>query len=425
MTGPKAPQQTTNANFQQPLEEETTFIDVLAIVVKKKLLIVLITSLGTFLSFSYYFLATPIYQAEISFLPPFQETYLSKINPNLLTRTIETSLDKTESGNKNSANIWANLNSNNFLYRQFLTKVQSFSLQKEVLNNEKFLKGFFGNSYDLENLNQQLIYLRNNISIKIKVPPQFPKQPVVLDIPVRLKMVGPDPIVMAEFLNTLADSAKAAIISETQYTLQTLIDNQLKIASLEAKEDHKKKLQLFSDSLKIAQNLNIKNNNFYVLDTNERANGIEAKKKKMYQKGLAKANKDGIIPHWFLYGEKALIEELKILNSRTNQFLPDSREIAQNQNVMNSNSDLLETNNVIYSESLADLEDHIKQLQSLNVSTFLPNIVLIDQPSIPPAEPINLNIIKIFSTGIGLGLLFGIIAAFLSHAMGILRDRSS
>ena len=143
MTGPKAPQQTTNANFQQPLEEETTFIDVLAIVVKKKLLIILITSLGTFLSFSYYFLATPIYQAEISFLPPFQETYLSKINPNLLTRTIETSLDKTESGNKNSANIWANLNSNNFLYRQFLTKVQSFSLQKEVLNNEKFLKGFF------------------------------------------------------------------------------------------------------------------------------------------------------------------------------------------------------------------------------------------------------------------------------------------
>ena len=124
-------------------------------------------------------------------------------------------------------------------------------------------------------------------------------------------------------------------------------------------------------------------------------------------------------------GQKRLIEELKILNSRTNQFLPDSREIAQNQNVMNSNSDLLETNNAIYSESLANFEYHIKQLQSLNVSTFLPNVVSIDQPSIPPVKPINLNIIKIFSTGIGLGLLFGIIAAFLSHAMGILRDRSS
>ena len=145
----------------------------------------------------------------------------------------------------------------------------------------------------------------------------------------------------------------------------------------------------------------------------------------MSQNGLAKANKDGIIPHWYLYGEKALIEELKILNSRTNQFLSDSRETAQNQNIKNSNSDLLETNNVIYSESLTDLEDHITQLQSLNVSILLPNVVSIDQPSIPPAKPINLKIIKVFSTGIGLGLLFGIIAAFLSHAMGILRDRSS
>ncbi|MBT5975677.1 MAG: hypothetical protein HOG64_08220 [Flavobacteriaceae bacterium] len=156
-----------------------------------------------------------------------------------------------------------------------------------------------------------------------------------------------------------------------------------------------------------------------MLKSNKRANGIETKK------GLAKAKKDGVIPHWYLYGEKALIEELKILNSKTNQFLSDSREIAQNQNIKNSNSDLLETNNVIYSEKLAYLEDHIKQLQSLNVSAFLPNVVSIDQPSIPPVKPINLKIIKVFSTGIGLGLLFGIIAAFLSHAMGIVRDRSS
>jgi LPS O-antigen subunit length determinant protein (WzzB/FepE family) len=431
MTDPKAPQQTTNANFQQPLEEETTFIDILTILVKEKLLIIVITSLGAFLSFSYYFLATPIYKADISFLPPFQEIDLPKIAPNLLTRTIDAS-----SGNKNlvsSPNIWANLNSNNFLYRQFLTKVQSFSLQKEVLNNEKFLKGFFGNSYDPENLNQELISLRNRISLKISSIQKYTKKTIELDIPTHLEIVGPDPIVMAEFLNRLADSAKAATISETQYALQTLIDNQLKFAKrhkkflrLIANENHKKKLQLFSDSLKIAQNLNIKNNNFHLLKIiKEGANGIEAKRGKVFQKGLAKANKDGIIPNWYLYGEKALIEELKILNSRTNQFLSDSREIAQNQNIKNSNSDLLETNNVIYSEELAYLEDHIKQLQSLNISAFLPNVVSIDQPSIPPVKPINLKIIKVFSTGIGLGLLFGIIAAFLSHAMWILRDRSS
>ena len=47
---------------------------------------------------------------------------------------------------------------------------------------------------------------------------------------------------MAEFLNTLADSAKAATISETQYALQTLIDNQLKFA-----KRHEKFLRLIAN----------------------------------------------------------------------------------------------------------------------------------------------------------------------------------
>jgi hypothetical protein len=359
---------------------------------------------------------------------------------------MDTSLDKKEGGNKyleSSTNVWANLNSNNFLYRQFLIKIQSFSLQKEVLNNEKFLREFLGNSQDSEILNQRHVELRNKISLKISSVQKYTKKTIELDKPAHLDMVGPNPVVMAEFLNTLADSAKAATISETQYALQALIDRQLKFANrqkkflrlkanlkanknrLNANKDHKEKLRLFSDSLKIAQNLNIKNNNFYLLEQNETANGIKAKKNKVSQKGLAKAYKDGIIPHWFLYGEKALIEELKILNTRTNQFLSDTREIAQNQNIKNSNSGLRETNDLIYSERLVDLEDHIKQLQSLNVSTLLPTVVSIDQPSIPPAAPINLKIEKIFSKGIGLGLLFGIIAAFLSHAMGILRGRNN
>ena len=88
MTNPKAHQQT--------VEEETTFIDILAVIVKKKSLILFIISLFTIFSFIYYFLVTPIYQANISFLPPSQEIYLSKIAPNLLTKTIETKLDKKE-----------------------------------------------------------------------------------------------------------------------------------------------------------------------------------------------------------------------------------------------------------------------------------------------------------------------------------------
>ena len=77
---------------------------------------------------------------------------------------------------------------------------------------------------------------------------------------------------MAEFLNALTESTKTVIIKETQDSLQTLIDNRIKFANrtkehlrfkakLKASED----IQALSDSLKIAQSLNIKNNNFHLL----------------------------------------------------------------------------------------------------------------------------------------------------------------
>jgi LPS O-antigen subunit length determinant protein (WzzB/FepE family) len=432
MTASKAPQQTSNTSIQQSLEEETTFIDLLAIIVKKKSLILFTTSIGTFLSFSYYFLATPIYQAKISFLPPFQELYLSQIPTNLLTQKIGTNLEiKEDKSIHNSANVWINLNSKDFLYHQFLTKIQSFTLQKEVLNNKYFIEGFLGDSHRPENLNQKFINLHNKISLKISSIDRFSKKTIALNIPAHLEMTGPNPVVLAEFLNTLAASAKATTISETQNALQTLIDSQLKFTNAEidkqlkfikteARLKHKVKLRLFSDSLKIAQNLNIKNNNFHLLDEIfpnwNGASLIREEGKINIPTSESKGELEkGIIPHWFLYGEKALIEELKILNSKTNQF----------SNIKNGDSDLLEINNVIYSEKFADLEFRIKQLQSLDVKSLLPNIVSIDQPSIPPSKPINIKVGKVFSTGVGLGLLFGTIAAFISHAIGIVRDKNN
>jgi hypothetical protein len=452
MTDSKAPQQTANTSIHQSLEEEEVkFIDVLEIIVKKKSLILFITSIGTLLTFSYYFLSTPIYRANISFVPPFQETYLLRIHPNLLsrtTRTIDTSLGKKENKGKSiqsSANILENLNRKNFLYHQFLTKIQSFTLQKEVLNKEKFIKGFLGDSFlgdshESQIFNQKLISLHKAISLQISSKKKkYKLDTYVIDMPSFLAMTGPNPVVMAEFLNTLAVAAKAATISETQNTLQILIDNQLKLikkeASLEYKAknkeaslQHQTKLQLFSDSLKIAQKLHIKKNNFHELkEIFSRQSGVrehvETSKNRLFEN--YNMLDTGIIPHWFLYGEKALIEELKILNSRTNQFLDDSHELVQNQNIKNSKSGLLKTNVATYSKYLAELEEDIKQLQSINVSTLIPNVVSITQQSIPPDKPINLNIERIFSAGIGLSLLFGVIVAFLSHAMGIIRDRNN
>lgn len=401
----KTPQQTSDANYPYPLEEETSFIDILGVIVKKKGLILLVTFIFIFLSICYYFFATPKYKATISFLPPPQEIYLSSIDPNIFKKPIDTSLQEENEKYKeseSSSNIWENLNNDKFLYRQFLTRVQSFSQQKEIFLDKNIFEKFFGKSPDLENIDQQLINLHNKISLKLDVPSKPIKNAFTLDKPANLEMEGSNSVAMAEFLNVLTDFTKSEIIKETQYALQTLAKNALKRALdhkdlllFKAKKERLKKIQDLSDSLKIAKNLNIKNNNFHLLKENDRPKRV----KQNSTTGLMKLFKDGFIPKWFLYGEKALNEELRILNSRT---IDDN-----------------------YIEEIVSLETQIRQLRSFDANNLIPNVTLIEQPSIPPTIPINLKIEKIFPIGIGLGLLFGLIAAFLSHSMELLRNKNT
>jgi len=247
--------------------------------------------------------------------------------------------------------------------------------------------------------------LHQNISLELDVPLKPTKKAFTLDKPADLEMKGTNPVAMAEFLNVLSETTKKAIIKETQFALQTLVNNRLKIAlnqkellRFKASKDRFKKIQVFSDSLKIAKKLNVKKNSFHLLKNNlslQIKNKVGGNKNTKTDSKEQKEYEKGIIPIWFLFGEDALNEEIRILNSRT---IDDN-----------------------YIEDLVDLEAQIKQLQSFDASTLTPNVALIEQPSIPTTNPINLKAEKVFPIGIGLGLFFGIVAAFLSHSMDKLR----
>ena len=441
MTDQKTTQQSFDMNCQYPVEEEISFIDILAVIVKKRGLIFLFTSIFTFLSIAYFFIATPIYVAKVSFLPPPREIDLSSINPNLFKQTIGYSLGGEKNGRKepeNSVSIINQLTSDKFLYRQYLTRVQSFNQQKKILSKKNILENFFGQTPAPEKLDEIFINLHKHVSIKTDVFSKTKENFIPLDKPVDLEMKGNNPVAMAEFLNALAESTKTVIIKETQEFLQTLIDKRIKIANrtkehlrfkakINARKEIQALIQTLSESLKIAQSLNIKNNNFHLLKNNEaikESTPAERIKQKNI-KGLMKPFKDGLIPKWFLYGEKALKEEIKVLNSRSNQVISASPETAQSLDKRNNNFNLLKGNDDNYIDGFVDLEVLIKQLKSFKANTLIPIVVLIDQPSIPPTKPINLKAQKIIPIGIGLGLFFGIIAAFLSHSMEKLRTKNT
>ena len=448
MTDQKTTQQSFDTNYQYPVEEEISFLDILAVIVKKKGLIFLFTSIFTFLSIAYFFIATPIYVAKVSFLPPPREIDLSIIDPNLFKQTIGYSLGGEKNGRKepeNSVDILNQLTSDKFLYRQYLTRVQSFTQQKKILSKKNILENFFGQTPAPEKLDEIFIDLHDAISIKTGGFNKPNKNSTPLDKPAYLEMTGPNPVAMAEFLNALAESTKTVIIKETQDSLQTLIHNRIAIANrtrehLRFKAKFKAKLKAadslkdlsdslkdLSDSLKIAQSLNIKNNNFQLLkktvSINEFATAEQIKQKNI--KGLMKPFKDGLIPKWFLYGEKALKEEIKVLNSRVNQVISASPETVQSLDKRNNNFNLLNGNDDNYIDDFVDLEALIKKLKSFKANTLIPIVVLIDQPSTPPTKPINLKAQKIIPIGFGLGLFFGMIAAFLSHSMGNLRTKNT
>ena len=59
MTDQKTPQPTSNVSYPYPIEEEVSFIDILAVIVKRKGLILLVTLGFAFLTTCYYFFFHP------------------------------------------------------------------------------------------------------------------------------------------------------------------------------------------------------------------------------------------------------------------------------------------------------------------------------------------------------------------------------
>ena len=103
--------------------------------------------------------------------------------------------------------------------------------------------------------------------------------------------------------------------------------------------------------------------------------------------------RDNTFPIWFLYGEKALQQEIIKLKSNLNQAtIP----------------------------GLAEIELALKQFQAIDLSRLNlinVNVAAISQPSIPPTKSIEPEKIKIIAYGMALGLFISIIMAFLINAI--------
>jgi len=391
---PSSPQPAQIQSPYYPPEDEISLVDLLEVLFRKKILIIGITSVFTVLAILYAQSITPTYRAEIGFLPP-DDANLGAHFPDSIAHILPGKTTYNKDGEVT--------NQNRSLFYKFLTAVQSYQMQKKVFIEGNFLLRFVDNNPNVD-MGKEIVREINE-SIQISTDSKGGKKGAkdAFDETIYLEMEGTKPEVISDFLNVLVESAKNWVINNTKESIQRQIKAQIsnlavKLENLRSNERSLWALKIrdLSENLKIAKKLGVVENSFNLLPSTGASSTV------VFQKGeqpLITLQKEQSLPVWFLYGERALQQELDSLKQQLS----------------------VEP----YSEEIAELSFQIEDLSRIDVSKINFEPVIISQPSIPPAHPIKPDKRKIVGLGIALGLFVGILAAFFSNLVGQLRARQS
>jgi LPS O-antigen subunit length determinant protein (WzzB/FepE family) len=295
-------------------------------------------------------------------------------------------------------------------YSLFLSTVSSFSHKLDVFEQGDFLNKFHGSS-NTALIESIVLRLHNSIIIsKEKEKKTLPD----LERPVYFKISGSNPKVMSEYLTSLVNSAKEKTIASIRELASSVIKAEVNIISAEidnlrssAEEKTRKDLMFLIEATEIAKNLNIQNNNLDKLNNQEFQVGIvqQSTSQSVLEQSIFDHNSqtssdirivNNSLPLWFLYGEKALQQELRKHKNRS------KKEIVL---------------------GVAERKIALREYNSLNPSLLDIKVVTISQPGIPATGPIQSKNRTYVLTGMLLGLLIGIAMAYIRNLMDHLKQR--
>jgi LPS O-antigen subunit length determinant protein (WzzB/FepE family) len=370
-------------SFSNSEEYEMSLADLLDALIRKKVLILSVTTVFTLFSIFYAKSITPTYQVSIAFLEP-QETYLS-----ILPSDIAQQLPGRKTNNPS-------------IFFRFLSEIMSFSAKEEVFRSGDFLKKFYGENSTVS-MESAVLNAHNSISVTKEKSDWIDKDSPEYISPIVLKMEGPKPEAIAEFLTALAKSARQSIEDEVYSQTKELINSKIhQISSnindlyLTANSESADSAAFYTEQLQIAKELGIKDHNFDKVSNRDigvsvvNQSAISSLMQQDRQTHVQMDITDNSIPTWYLFGEKALRLEINKYKNRQKGALISG---------------------------LFEKETLLKKYKSINLAIMKLKIYTLSQPSIPPTTPIKPNKVRIVSIGAGLGLIVGIIIALLCNAI--------
>jgi len=379
--------------------QENDDIDLIALlrnILAKKILIASLTGFVTILTILYALNLPPSYQVSSSFTPPSKSSVASINQLKLITETKQS------------------------IFSLFLSQLSSQDLQREAFNGGDFLSLF---NPDNNPINDDVNIFISNITKSLTIIP--PKETPLLIQPYVVTMNGGNAEAISQYLNAIVKLANSKVIVEIMTYKNLKISHRLdeilieqglllenakqkrlnQIASIleedaqkireindqinreeyKAKEYRINKIENLKRSLQLAKSLGVKKNNFKNTESS------------IINSDFIIVGTTSALPDWYLYGEKALSEQIELLENGNyiNPFIPELITLKNQLNEVQNNN-LLKTlrerqDDSSFIPELVPLKIEKIRLESGLVNLSNVNAMQLIRPSMTPINPIGQN----------------------------------
>ena len=350
------------------------------------------------------------YKIETSFLKPTDTTVLNLNKYQLLSETKDS------------------------IYTRFLTLVSSKSFQKSVFLDGDYLNKLNETNEPIADVKAFVSGIINSTQLSVFEIDSKGKGNdndndnyqtfTKIEPPYILSIEGENPDVLSEYLDEVASKANQQTVLNISNLEQQMISNRLEEITFEknmllgkakedrlsqilrikeedaqkirelndlierarykAKEERINDIEILTAAAKLSRSLGIIDNNFGQI--NESNNDINL--------NIA-INKDNDLPDWYLFGEKALLERVELLKSRTSDdpFIPELVNLNNQINEIQNNN-LLQTleerkDDSPFITEIINLDSQIIELNSLNFDTTELNSMRLVQSGFISTVPKN------------------------------------
>jgi LPS O-antigen subunit length determinant protein (WzzB/FepE family) len=416
----------TEQNYYQ--EDEIDLKQLFRSLAERKWFIFRFTGLITTLAIAYALFITPTYQVSTSFLSPSASSVLQLNKIKLTSETSETS---------------------ETIYRKFLNKVMSGQFQRKIFDENNYLTKLNPENKPIKNLEGFFAGFSKSITLETnKIQKNTEK--LNYEKPVKISLQGSDAQVISNFLNDLAKTADTETVNEFLTIIQQKIDirleeinkqktlllsrtkqdrlskidrikieDQQKINEIndqilrlrnKAKKDRLNKIKVLTDTALMAKTLGIKDNNFKKISNSNDSTLTVA------------IGGDQKLPQWYLYGEKALLQEISILKNRANDdaYTPEIVNLQSKLSSIKSNQTLktLESrkDDSPFIAEINKLDIEAIKLQSFKPSAIGINAMQLNQHAYPTETAIKPKKKLIVAVAFIAGFILSIFLVFIMNA---------